>query len=419
AAGEVVKAGTAVNIFYADPADAANKAKQKAKAKDKNGKGGAAGAGGAAAAGGAGGGAAADIIIPAINGAKTDAFAKKVADLGIVPVVAKEFNDAPAGTLVETKPPGGTKVAAKSKVTLIVSVGQPDVVYTNGKNILRINGANGAKLDPVATSPADEEDPTWAADGEHVAYTADGRVMLKDLTKKNAAAVPLTPSGREFADLAWAPTADRNVIAMDEVTRDGQGFVTDTDLCFGDIKSDGTEINCIKEPDFSVIRHIHWGTDGRSILGVGVKSGGGGQFGIVRWKVKDGKPAFSTDTADWSKGHFLTDTDTPEKGVLDAEVSPDGKRLALISNQGSSAFRLWLADDPNDFALSSAKQTAVRGCKVTWRGDSKELLVVQGDEACKEDIAVITRVPADDVRNQKELNPSGDDPSYQPLTIGG
>ena len=32
---------------------------------------------------------------------------------------------------------------------------------------------------------------------------------------------------------------------------------------------------------------------------------------------------------------------------------------------------------------------------------------------------MLARVPANDVRNRKELNPSGDDPSYQPLTIGG
>ena len=42
----------------------------------------------------------------------------------------------------------------------------------------------------------------------------------------------------------------------------------------------------------------------------------------------------------------MTDIDTPGKGVLDAAVSPDGKRLALVSNQGSSSFRLWLADGP-------------------------------------------------------------------------
>ena len=68
--------------------------------------------------------------------------------------------------------------------------------------------------------------------------------------------------------------------------------------------------------------------------------------------------------------------------MLDAEVSPDGKQLALVSNQGSSSFRLWLADDPEDFAMSSAKQTPVRACKVTWRGDSQEVMVVQGDAAC-------------------------------------
>ena len=97
---------------------------------------------------------------------------------------------------------------------------------------------------------------------------------------------------------------------------------------------------------------------------------------------------------------------------------PDGKRLALVSNLGSSAYRLWLADDPEDFQLSSAKQTAVRACKVTWRGDSKELLVVAGDEGCREDVAVIDRVPANDVRNQKELNPSSGCSSPRCLSKG-
>ena len=142
--------------------------------------------------GGGGGGAAAPAAAAAPRtsssrrsaGAKLDAYAKKAADLGIVPVVVKKFNDAPPGTPFATEPPGGTKVAAKSKLRVLVSVGQPQVVYTNGKNILRLNGATGGKLDPVATSPEDEEDPTWAADGEHVAYTADGRVMLKDLDEE-------------------------------------------------------------------------------------------------------------------------------------------------------------------------------------------------------------------------------------------
>jgi hypothetical protein len=111
--------------------------------------------------------------------------------------------------------------------------------------------------------------------------------------------------------------------------------------------------------------------------------------------------------------------DNPYKGVLDAEVSPNGKRLALVSNLGSSFYRVWLADDPEDFALSSAKPISVRACKITWRGDSKELLVVVADAQCQEEVASIERFAADNVRDKKELNPTGNDPSFQPLTIGG
>ena len=153
-----------------------------------------------------------------------------------------------------------------------------------------------------------------------------------------------------------------------------------------DVKADGTDISCLKEPSFAVIRVICTGrrTGARCSASASRPRSGHGQ---LRHRALDAsrsdKPAFSPDTADWNKGRFLTDIDTPGKGVLDAEVSPDGKRLALVSNQGSAAFRLWLADDPEDFALSSAKQTPVRACKVTWRGDSKEVLVVQGDAALR------------------------------------
>ena len=59
----------------------------------------------------------------------------------------------------------------------------------------------------------------------------------------------------------------------------------------------------------------------------------------------------------------------------------------------------------------------MRACKVSWRSDSKELLIVQGDALCQEDVAVVQRVPIDDLRNPKELNVAGDDPSFQPLTV--
>ena len=143
-----------------------------------------------------------------------------------------------------------------------------------------------------------------------------------------------------------------------------------------------------------------------------------GNFGIVRWRVKSGKPAFSPDLADWTNGRFLTDTDTPNKGVLDAAVSPDGKRLALISNQGSSAFQLWLADDPQDFAMSSAKRDAgarlqgVVAQRQQGAADRPGRRAVPG--GCRGRAA---RVRSTTCANPKELNVAGDDPSFQPLTV--
>jgi hypothetical protein len=225
--------------------------------------------------------------------------------------------------------------------------------------------------------------------------------------------VPLTPAGDSYHDLAWAPTADVNLLAMDKEVANG-----DRDLCLGQTTKDGMSPKCIQEPSFTVTRTIHWAADGRSILAFGIKGGeGSGVFGMVRWKVKRGKPAFSPDVSDWTKGHFVTDIDKTNKGVIDAALSPDGKRLALITNQGSSFFRLWLGK-PGDFLLTSAKPTPVRACKLAWRGDGRELMVVQADAQCGENVGGLVRAPVDDLRNQKELNAAGDDPAFQPFVLG-
>jgi len=226
------------------------------------------------------------------------------------------------------------------------------------------------------------------------------------MEKPDAPAIPLTGDGEDFSDPAWAPTADVNVIAM--ARKDGD----DTNLCLGQLTKDGLTPRCIDEPKFQIGRSIHWAPDGKSIMAFGVRQLG--EFGIFRWKSK--KP-FSTDPKDWGKGKLESDTSKSNEGMLDAAISPDGKRGAFVSNQGGGPFQLYLGK-PTDFLLTSAKATNVRACKVAWRSDGEALVVVQADEDCQESVGSLVRLPFKNPTEQNEVGFNGDNPVFQPLTLG-
>jgi beta-lactam-binding protein with PASTA domain len=407
AANEVVDEGTPVAIFFEEPAAREEKGGED----DGGGGGGGAGGGGGGAAGGeggggGGGGAGGAVRVPGIDGASTADYAKQVADAGLLPTTKTVFDDSKPGTLFGTEPKENTEVEAGSTVTLLVSAGFPEVAFDNDKDILRVHGATGEKLDPVAESSAQEKDPAFSPDGTRVAYVRDVRVFLDDLEKPDAPAVELTGGGDELADLAWAPTADVNVLAMGRIKAD------DRDLCVGQITGDGIEggPQCIVEPGFSVGSAIHWAPNGKSILAFGVDNQDPGKFGIVRWTSKT---AFSPDAADWGKGKFETDVTQPNAGVKDAAISPDGKRIAMVVKSGSGPFRLVIARS-NDFLLTNARPTGVPACKLNWRPDGRELVLVQADAFCQEEVGALVSVPVRDPTAQRQLGASGDNPVFQP-----
>ena len=135
----------------------------------------------------------------------------------------------------------------------------------------------------------------------------------------------------------------------------------------------------------------------------------------MRWKSKK---AFSPDAKDWGKGKFVTDISNPRKGVIDMAISPDGKRMAaFVANFDSEAFQLYLGK-PKDFLLTDAKPQGVRACKVAWRSDGKELVVVQADALCQEDNGQLVRMPVrEPAGGQQTAGLSGDNPAFQPLTL--
>ena len=393
---EVVQEGKPVDIFLATIKDKAGKKGDK---KDDGG------------GGGGGGGKAAAVTLPALSGAVADA-AQKAADAGLVPEKVTEFSGKKKGELIRTEPPAGTKLAAGAKVKLVVSGGFPQLTFDDGENILLANGANGKRLPAVAKGSTKDIDPTFSADGSLIAYSGSGRVFISDQTKPDEPALPVTAPDEKFNDLAFAPTVDLNLLAMLRDKSPGKDN-KNQDLCLMQVTKDPKPPDCIPDDSINLEKVVRWAPDGKSILAFGVKQEG--VFGIVRYKSK--KP-FSPDAKDWGKGKFVSDITQANKGVLDFSISPDGKTAAAVANFDNDAFQLYLGK-PNDFLLTDAKPQGARACKVAWRSDGKEIVMVQQDANCKEGNGQLVRAPVSNPRaGQRTLGFSGDNPAFQPLTLG-
>ena len=382
AAKEIVKEGAPINIFTADPR---GKKKGKGKVDEKNGE--------------DGGGANAAATLPALAGLGAAEAAQKAAEAGLVPEKVNQFSGKKKGTLIGTIPAAGTKLKEGAKIKLLVSAGFPKLAFDDGENVLLANGANGKRLPAIAKSSQEETDPAWSFDGTQVAFAGDRRVFLKDQSKPDEPPTPLTPADEVFSDLAWAPTLDVNLLAMFR-DKSAEKNHTDQDLCLLQVTKTREPAQCIENPDVNVLKNVRWAPDGKSIYAAASKPGD--IFGIVRYTSKK---AFSPDAKDW-KGKFVTDITNPGKGVIDFSISPDGKQMAAVANFETDAFQLYLGK-PKDVRLAEAKPQNVRACKVAWRSDSLELVVVQADELCFDSNGQLARMPVDQPTKQQFARPLG------------
>jgi hypothetical protein len=322
---EVLNEGSPVDIFLEVP-------------KEDGGQGGGdkadAPAGGSPDDSGDGGGGGCDPpVVPAVAGANAEAYAQKVGDELLVPKVKEVVDEADKGTIFRVSPEPGEELERGETVTIFVSAGIPALAYDNDKDVLLVNSETGKALDPIATTPQVDKDPTWSYDGKSVAYQTGGQVFQSDREKPDEPALALTPKADFFRDLAFAPTGNAELLAMVKV--DGSR----THLCFGEISADGMTPRCLPEPANDVIlaRSVVWSPTGKSVLVFGIESDA--KFGIVRYTTKT---PFSSDPEDWKDRGFVTDVSQPNKGVIDAQISADGKRMAVVHNFSAGQFRLYL-----------------------------------------------------------------------------
>ena len=224
------------------------------------------------------------MTVPPIDGAGSDEYAQKVAGEGLVPEIRRELSNEAKGTLLRVDPEENTEVDAGSTVFVIVSAGAPLLAFDDDEDILVVDSGTGKKRDPIATGTAVEKDPAWSFDGTSVLFTSGdaggGQVMLSNRERPDATPIALTPEGRKYSDLAWAPTLERNVVAM---ARRADPTI---DLCLGVIRQrEAMKVRCKEEPDFVIGRKISWAFDGKSLLAFGATNDLS-EFGMIQWKTK-------------------------------------------------------------------------------------------------------------------------------------
>jgi beta-lactam-binding protein with PASTA domain len=352
------------------------------------------------------------IAVPALGETTVAALAHRLAPAGVLPRERRVISTAPVGRAIATIPAAGATIRPGATLTILVSAGFPEIAYADGRSVQLIDGTTGRSEGAIADTPPFTKDPTWAPDGHRVAYVVSqtpdgpGQVYVKDRDAPRRGPRPVTSLGADYENLAWSPR--HHVLAMDVVNG------ADTDLCLLKLTSENTTPQCKPETGFVISLAIHWTPDGRSILAT-ARTRTGTSPGIVRWHTDT---PFTADPAEWSDGTFVTDTTIPANGVVDAAPSPNGKWLAVVTNRDSDAYQLWITR-AGDYRLERATSTGLRACKVAWRSDSREVATTQADAACAEGQGPLTRLDPFHPNGITPLGGEANDPSYQPVNIGG
>ena len=229
---------------------------------------------------------------PRSASAKLDAFAKAIAGKGMVPGRGHAVQRRAEGHAVRHRSrPAGTKVAKGAKVKLLVSAGQPQVVFSNGKNILRINGANGKQL-PTRSPTARTRRPTrpTTPTATHIAYVA-GRpdhAQGPDEEERGRGAAHARRRQRSRPGLG-ADGRRRTCSPCQRQVADGATARTRT-CASPQITKDPLDAAVLPRAGLHASsRVVHWAPDGKSILALGVQARTGG----VRHRaleLKQGKP---------------------------------------------------------------------------------------------------------------------------------
>jgi beta-lactam-binding protein with PASTA domain len=413
-AGTAVAGGTSVAVFLAQVSAAGSNA---AKA------GAVVGAGAAAAAGAAAGAATpasvaavaaqagkGPITIPALQGDST-AAAGQLSQLGLMPSPVKRLATVPVGQVAGTIPAAGAKVAKGAQVDLLISSGSPQLSYDDGQAVHVIDPTTLKPSGQVPAGAGPEVEASWSPDGTHIVYSQNGQLVLLQPNVKGAQPFQLTQpqSGVTDENPSFAPTLKALTIAF--VQRSSTG----AKLCFATIGHFALNADCTDAPGWDLGGQVDWSPDGSTILVLGTRNKGA-NFGLLAFTSN---VPFSTQASGWGHGTMETNTSVALQGVFAGAFSPDGKHMALVSNEAGDDYHLYIVKAGN-FNLTPAQELPVRACQISWRSDSQELAVMQPNGPC-EPLATgaIIGVDLSNPRTSTTLATNGAHPAWQPVSASG
>ncbi|MGN6869050.1 MAG: PASTA domain-containing protein, partial [Solirubrobacteraceae bacterium] len=350
------------------------------------------------------------IAIPALSGDPT-AAAGKLSQLGLVPVATKRLATVPVGELAGTVPAAGAKVPKGAQVDLLVSSGSPHLSYDDGRTVHVIDPTTRKPAGNVPAGAGPDVEAGWSHDGTHVVVSEGGRLVLDQPGAAGAAPHPLTPPTPGVEDLnpAFAPTSKALIVAF--IQRNAGG----AKLCFATIGPFALNADCTAAPGWDLGGQVNWSPDGSTILVLATRNHGA-NFGLLAFTSN---VPFSTHAADWGHGTLQTDASVAGQGVFAGAFSPDGKRMALVSNLGSSDFHLYVVP-AGTFSPTPAQMLPVRACQVAWRSDGQELAVMQPDGLCSPTATgTVVGIDLANPRTPTTLATQAAHPQWQPVANGG